>query len=145
MAEGQTPPSVQKPDDPCGHSKIRTYMRDYFIRRLLLILPTLLGVTIIVFAIARLVPGGPLERAIMEAQQFNAASGVSTQVAGQGMALSDDQLQKLKEYYGFDKPVLVSYIDWVTKVVKGDLGSSYPTNRCRMSFRADSLSPGIMA
>ncbi|MFT6645948.1 MAG: microcin C transport system permease protein, partial [Patiriisocius sp.] len=37
-------------------------MRDYFIRRLMLIPPTLLGVTIIVFAITRLVPGGPLER-----------------------------------------------------------------------------------
>ena len=99
-------------------------MRDYFIRRLLLIPPTLLGVTIIVFAITRLVPGGPLERAIMESQQFSATSGIS-QVAGQGMALSDDQLQKLKEYYGFDKPILVSYFDWVTKVVQGDLGSSY--------------------
>ena len=102
-------------------------MRDYFIRRLLLIPPTLLGVTIIVFAITRLVPGGPLERAIMESQQFSATSGIS-QVAGQGMALSDDQLQKLKEYYGFDKPILVSYFDWVTKVVKGDLGSSYRYN-----------------
>ena len=40
---------------------IRINMRDYFIRRLLLIPPTLLGVTIIVFAITRLVPGGPLE------------------------------------------------------------------------------------
>ncbi|MBQ73714.1 MAG: peptide ABC transporter permease [Gammaproteobacteria bacterium] len=103
-------------------------MRDYFIRRLLLIPPTLLGVTIIVFAITRLVPGGPLERAIMESQQFNAASGVSTQVAGQDMALSDDQLLRLKEYYGFDKPILISYFDWVVKVVKGDLGSSYRYN-----------------
>ena len=85
-------------------------MRDYFIRRLLLIPPTLLGVTIIVFAITRIVPGGPLERAIMESQQFNAASAVG-QVAGQGMALSDAQLQKLREYYGFDKPILISYYD----------------------------------
>ncbi|HIG40024.1 MAG: ABC transporter permease [bacterium] len=103
-------------------------MRDYFFRRLLLIPPTLLGVTIIVFAITRLVPGGPLERAIMEAQQFNAATGVGTQVAGQGMALSDAQLLKLKEYYGFDKPILESYVDWVSKVARGDLGSSYRYN-----------------
>lgn len=104
-------------------------MRDYFIRRLLLIPPTLIGVTIIVFVITRLVPGGPLERAIMESQQLNAASGISTQQeAGQGMALSDEQLQVLKEYYGFDKPILESYVDWVTKVVQGDLGSSYRYN-----------------
>ncbi len=103
-------------------------MRDYFIRRLLLIPPTLLGVTIIVFAITRLVPGGPLERAIMESQQLNASTGVSTSVAGQGMALSDAQLLKLKEYYGFDKPILESYFIWVTKVIQGDLGSSYRYN-----------------
>lgn len=100
-------------------------MRDYFIRRLLLIPPTLIGVTIVVFMITRLVPGGPLERAIMETQQLNASSGVSTQVAGSDMALSDEQLQRLKEYYGFDKPILISYVDWVSKVVQGDLGSSY--------------------
>ena len=74
-------------------------MRDYFLRRFLLIPPTLIGVTIIVFAITRLVPGGPLERAIMESQMLDAASGVSTQSVGQGMALSESQLQQLKEYY----------------------------------------------
>ena len=72
-------------------------MRDYFIRRFLLIPPTLIGVTIIVVVITRLVPGGPLERAIMESQQFNAASGVSTQVAGANLAVSEAQLKKLKE------------------------------------------------
>ena len=100
-------------------------MRDYFFRRFLLVPPTLLGVTIIVFAITRLVPGGPLERAIMETQQLNTATGISTSIAGQNMALSDAQLQKLREYYGFDKPILVSYYDWVLRVIQGDLGSSY--------------------
>jgi microcin C transport system permease protein len=103
-------------------------MRDYFLRRLLLVIPTLLGVTIIVFAVTRLVPGGPLERAIMESQQMDAAGGFSSQAAGQGMAISEDQLQKLKEYYGFDKPVLQSYVEWLGKVVSGDLGTSYRYN-----------------
>lgn len=103
-------------------------MRDYFIRRLLLIPPTLLGVTIIVFAITRLVPGGPLERAIMEAQQVDVSGGSSSQSAGQGMAISDEQLQRLRAYYGFDKPVLQSYVDWVGKVISGDLGDSYRYN-----------------
>jgi len=102
-------------------------MRDYFIRRFLLIPPTLLGVTIIVFAITRLVPGGPLERAIMESQQFS-NSGAVSQMAGADMALSAAQLEKLKEYYGFDKPVLESYFVWLGKVVKGDLGNSYRYN-----------------
>ncbi|MEP4146126.1 MAG: ABC transporter permease [Halioglobus sp.] len=100
-------------------------MRDYFLRRLLLVPPTLLGITIIVFTITRLVPGGPLERAIMEAQQMDVSSGVSSQSAGQGMAISEAQLAKLKEYYGFDKPVLQSYVDWLGKVMSADLGTSY--------------------
>lgn len=103
-------------------------MRDYFFRRLLLIPPTLLGITIIVFAITRLVPGGPLERAIMEAQQFDASGGGSSSQAGQDMALSEEQLQQLKEYYGFDKPLVASYVDWVGKVITGDLGRSYRYN-----------------
>ena len=102
-------------------------MRDYFIRRFLLIPPTLLGVTVIVFAITRLVPGGPLERAIMESQQFN-NSGATSQIAGANMALSEAQLKKLQEYYGFDKPLLESYVAWLGKVVQGDLGSSYRYN-----------------
>ena len=102
-------------------------MRDYFIRRLLLIPPTLFGITILLFAITRVVPGGPLERAIMEAQQASMSSGVSS-TAGQNMALSEEQLQQLKEYYGFDKPVLVSYGLWVGKLLRGDLGTSYRYN-----------------
>lgn len=102
-------------------------MRDYFIRRTLLIIPTLLGITMLVFMVTRFVPGGPLERAIMEAQQ--ASIGVSTQrSAGQGMALSQEQLQQLKEYYGLDKPWYESYAHWVSKVVRGDLGTSYRYN-----------------
>lgn len=101
-------------------------MREYFIRRLLLILPTLLGVTIIVFTITRLVPGGPLERAIMESQAMSADGGASS--SGQSMAISDEQLEALKAYYGFDKPVLVSYVEWLGKVLSGDLGMSYRYN-----------------
>ncbi len=103
-------------------------MRDYFLRRLFLVIPTLLGITIIVFAVTRLVPGGPLERAIMEAQQMDASGGSSSQAVGQGMAISEAQLQKLKEYYGLDKPILQSYAEWLGKVLRGDLGTSYRYN-----------------
>ncbi len=102
-------------------------MGGYFLRRFLLLPPTLFGITILVFLITRLVPGGPLERAIMEAQQASAMSGMSSAV-GQGMALSEDQLEQLKAYYGFDKPWLVSYGEWVGKVLRGDLGTSYRYN-----------------
>jgi len=102
-------------------------MGGYFLRRLLLIPPTLLGITILVFMITRLVPGGPLERAIMEAQAASMSAG-STSSVGQGMALSEDQIEQLKQYYGFDKPWYVSYVQWVTKILNGDLGTSYRYN-----------------
>lgn len=103
-------------------------MRDYFLRRALLVPPTLLGVTIVVFAITRLVPGGPLERAIMEARQPDSQGVVSAVAAGQDMALSEAQLARLRAYYGFDKPLLSSYADWLGKVARGDLGRSYRYN-----------------
>lgn len=104
-------------------------MRDYFIRRFLLIPPTLLGITLIVFLITRVVPGGPLERAIMEMQQADMASGRSAgSGSGGNMAISEEQLQQLKAYYGFDKPAIVSYGLWLGKVMTGDLGKSYRYN-----------------
>lgn len=102
-------------------------MRDYFIRRTLLIIPTLIGITLLVFMVTRFVPGGPLERAIMEAQQASVTSGVQRST-GQGMALSEAQLQQLREYYGFDKPWYQSYVIWVGSVLRGDLGTSYRYN-----------------
>lgn len=101
-------------------------MRDYFIRRFLLIPPTLIGITLIVFFITRIVPGGPLERAIMEMRQVDAASGASSggSQAGEGQALSEEQLQQLKEYYGFDKPWYLAYFEWLGKLARGDLGNS---------------------
>jgi microcin C transport system permease protein len=102
-------------------------MRAYFLRRLLLVPPTLLGITLIVFIITRLAPGGPLEQAIMRAQQVT-MMGPSSRSTGQGMALSADQLEQLKHYYGFDKPWYEAYVLWLGKVVRGDLGTSYRYN-----------------
>ena len=101
-------------------------MTAYFIRRLLLVIPTFIGITIMVFTITRFVPGGPIERIIAEARamQVGEQGGASRARAGQGQPLSDDQIKKLEAYYGFDKPVLQSYGVWLLKVVKGDLGRS---------------------
>lgn len=104
-------------------------MRAYFLRRLLLIPPTLFGITIIVFLITRIVPGGPIERAIMEMQAVSMSAGVTGGNFGaRQQALSDEQLEQLKEYYGFDKPPLISYIHWLGNVLRGDLGTSYRYN-----------------
>ena len=85
-----------------------------------MVIPTFIGITVMVFAVTRFVPGGPVERMIAEArtQQTGMAS------ADQGQPLSEDQINELRSYYGFDKPILQSYVTWLGKVVKGDLGTS---------------------
>ncbi|MGB5987610.1 MAG: ABC transporter permease subunit [Desulfobacterales bacterium] len=98
-------------------------MTAYFIRRLLLVIPTFIGITIMVFTITRFVPGGPIERIIAQAQQMPSISGTGT-AAEQTQPLSEEQINELKQYYGFDKPVLASYFLWLGKVLRGDLGTS---------------------
>ncbi|MCP4721855.1 MAG: ABC transporter permease subunit, partial [Desulfobacteraceae bacterium] len=54
----------------------------------------------------------------------SSSSASSKAGAGSGQPLSQDQIQKLKAYYGFDKPILQSYLSWLGKVLRGDLGRS---------------------
>lgn len=102
-------------------------MITYILRRLLLIIPTFLGITVMVFVITRFVPGGPIERMIAQAQQMQSMDGKSgARLASkdQNQPLSEQQIEELKKYYGFDKPVLTSYFLWMGKVLQGDLGVS---------------------
>lgn len=103
-------------------------MTGYFIRRLLLVIPTFIGITIMVFTITRFVPGGPIERMISDARAFQMGQGGPTtgglSRSGSGQPLSEEQISKLKVYYGFDQPLLKSYGLWLFKVLKGDLGTS---------------------
>ncbi len=98
-------------------------MTAYFVRRFLLIIPTFLGITIMVFTITRFVPGGPIERIIAQAQRMPSISGADG-AAQQTQPLSEEQIEELKKYYGFDKPLLTSYFLWLGKVLTGDLGTS---------------------
>ena len=63
-------------------------MTAYFIRRLLLVIPTFIGITIMVFTITRFVPGGPIERIISDTRAMQTSQG-GTQ------PLSEEQIQKL--------------------------------------------------
>lgn len=96
-------------------------MSTYIIRRLFLVIPTFIGITLMVFAITRFVPGGPIERMIAQAQQSSVGKGYNRMNAS---SLSESQLQELKKYYGFDKPVIVSYFSWLKNVLVFDLGNS---------------------
>ncbi|SJL83185.1 ABC transporter permease [Vibrio palustris] len=96
-------------------------MLSYFLRRFALIIPTFLGITVLIFAITRFVPGGPVERMIskMQAQSEGGAA-----IGGHSNALSKGQIAELNAFYGLDKPVTTAYIDWLTKLVHLDLGES---------------------
>jgi microcin C transport system permease protein len=94
-------------------------MGTYFLRRLLLVIPTFLGITLAVFLVTQFVPGGPVERRIMQYQMGATASGRSVE------ALPDDAIQQIREYYGFDKPVHERYALWLRNLARLDLGNSY--------------------
>lgn len=117
-------------------------MRDYFLRRFLLIPPTLLGITLIVFMITRVVPGGPIERALMEARMGDTGAAQTNQI-GSG-AISEEQMAQLKAYYGFDKPPLQAYFVWLGKVVRGDLGNSYRYNEPVLHIIAERIPVSIL-
>lgn len=99
-------------------------MASYFIRRLLLVIPTFIGVTLLVFALTRLVPGGPIERMLAQSALSSAHSGMAVNHRGGGDTLSADDLLQLQKYYGFDQPVVVSYGHWLKNVMTFNLGDS---------------------
>lgn len=97
----------------------------YLLRRILLTIPTLLGITLLVFTLTRFVPGGPIERLIAETQMAGAESGqMLRRENSNNSTLSEEQLAELKAYYGFDKPILVSYAEWLLRLTQLDLGYS---------------------
>jgi microcin C transport system permease protein len=98
-------------------------MRAYFLKRFLLIIPTLFGISIVCFLIMQMVPGGPVEQAIQKmkiAAQGEAGAGVKVQAG-----MTRDEIENIKKYYGFDKPVLLRYFNWLGKLLRFDLGTSY--------------------
>lgn len=97
-------------------------MKIYFLKRLLLVVPTLIGITLVVFAITRFLPGGPVEQALMQGQM---ADGEGSRSSAEGFGLTPGQIEQLKSHYGFDKPWFSAYLGWLGQVVRGDLGDSY--------------------
>lgn len=97
-------------------------MLGYILRRLLLVIPTFIGITLVVFTLTRLVPGGPIERMMTAYQLANQNNSSQQSIAGN--TLSQQQLDQLNEYYGFDKPIIESYFSWLGKLLQLDLGQS---------------------
>jgi microcin C transport system permease protein len=94
-------------------------VKTYILRRLLLMIPTLFGISLVCFTLIQFVPGGPVEEYISRIRQVNSAKGGTT------ARISPEEVAHIKEYFGFDKPAPVRYVNWLGNVVRGDLGKSY--------------------
>ncbi|MDK2976802.1 MAG: microcin transport system permease protein [Candidatus Marinimicrobia bacterium] len=93
-------------------------MIQYFIRRILLMIPTFLGSTLLIFVILQLTPGGPLEQTIQRLQMGNMSGGEISGATGDMMTggssiLPESALKELNRFYGFDKPIWQRYLIWL--------------------------------
>ncbi|WP_309065815.1 ABC transporter permease [Microbacterium sp.] len=79
-------------------------------RRLLFLIPTLLGLSILLFAWVRALPGGPA-------------------IALLGERATPDAVERVNELYGFDRPLYEQYFTWIGRLLQGDFGSSIVTSR----------------
>src|SRR5499426_1795058 len=86
-------------------------MRKYLAQRLLIAIPTIVGVTLLIFIAMRVLPGDPL----------SAISGEG----GGTYVLSKEQLQAARTSLGLDRPNAVQYLDWLRDILRGDLGKSF--------------------
>ncbi|RYH02197.1 microcin C ABC transporter permease YejB [Salipiger sp. IMCC34102] len=111
-------------------------MGAYILRRLLLVIPTLLGIMIINFALIQFVPGGPIEQIIARMEGggdvFEGISGGGGELVGGGdsdyiggRGLPADFIAELEREFGFDKPPLERFLDMMWNYVRFDFGESY--------------------
>ena len=98
-------------------------MQAYIRRRLILAVPTLLGVTVIIFYVMRILPGDPLELVF-------GAEGEVVRV------LTPEELAAAKASLGLDKPLILQYLWWISDLLRGDLGTSF--------WRGDSVTEMVM-
>ncbi len=92
-------------------------MSSYILKRLLLMLPTLFGITVVAFLIIHLAPGDPA------AMKARAAEGLGES------GISEEAIQKTRELYGLDKPLHVQYYLWLKRIATLDFGQSIKFNR----------------
>src|SRR2546426_10856780 len=92
-------------------------MRSYLVKRLLLMIPTLLGISMISFVIIQLAPGDPAELRVDE-------------TAGRGnQAVAAQIIQETRALYGLDQPLHVQYWRWLKRILTLDFGVSLRDHR----------------
>ncbi|WP_374591874.1 microcin C ABC transporter permease YejB [Aquabacterium sp.] len=103
-------------------------MLAYILRRLLLMIPTLLGVLTLTFVVIQFVPGGPVEQMVSQLEGHNAGGEAAAARTGgyRGRQGVDPALvEDIKKLYGFDKPAPVRYWLMLKSFARFDLGQSF--------------------
>jgi len=100
-------------------------MREYILRQLMTAVPTLLGVSIAVFLMLHLTPGGAVEAIVLQG----------------GAAISAETMAQMREELGFNDPLYVQYWRFFSKAIRGDFGRSYRTHQSVTSMILKAL-PG---
>lgn len=87
-------------------------MFGFLVQRILIMIPTLLAISVIVFVIIQLPPGDYLSSYVAELQS-------------QGESVSEDKIAFLRQQYGFDRPLWEQYLVWLAGMLQGDFGYSF--------------------
>ena len=103
-------------------------MLSYTLKRLLLMIPTLLGVLLLTFAVIQFVPGGPVEQMVSQLQGRD-SGGEGAAVSGSGyrgrQGVDAARIEEIKQLYGFDKPPTERFMQMLTQFAHFDLGKSF--------------------
>lgn len=98
----------------------------YLIRRILLMIPTFLGITIVTFVLINLAPGSPVEQKL-QAIRFGAGNNTGAASANSrgDTGVNQEVIDALKKQYGFDKPLHERYLIWLKNLSRLDFGESF--------------------
>ena len=103
-------------------------MASYVLKRLLLMLPTLLGVLLLTFVVTQFVPGGPVEQYLAEARAGTGGEGGAFSYRG-GQGVDPKRIEEIKALYGFDKPAHERFFHMLGQYARFDLGKSFFQNK----------------
>jgi microcin C transport system permease protein len=100
----------------------------YILKRLLLMVPTLLGVLLLTFVVVQFVPGGPVEQYLAEAKAGMGAEGGGMAYRG-AQGVDPQRIEQIKALYGFDKPAHERFFQMLGQFARFDLGRSFFQNK----------------
>ena len=104
-------------------------MAAYILKRLALMLPTLLGVLFLTFVVVQFVPGGPVEQYLAEAKAGKGASAEGGAIYRGSQGVDPKRLEQARALYGFDKPAPERFWRMLWQFAHFDLGTSFFQNR----------------